>query len=63
MVSPLKALQTCVQGVMEGLIVLDRCVYLWEQGLQAEALPLFDEDMSPRCVAVLATRYNTHLNL
>ena len=51
--------QTCVQGVLEGLVLLDRCVYLWELGLKAEAVPLFDEDISPRCVAVMATRTHT----
>eukprot|EP00731_Ephydatia_muelleri_P016965 Em0010g63a len=55
-VEPFTALQTCVQGVIEGLIVLDRCVFLWEQGLQAEMVPVFDEDISPRCIALLATR-------
>eukprot|EP00731_Ephydatia_muelleri_P016959 Em0010g57a len=31
-VEPFTALQTCVQGVIEGLIVLDRCVFLWSKG-------------------------------
>lgn len=55
-VEPFTALQTCMQGVLEGLVVLDRCVYLWEQGIQTEIVPVFDEDISPRCTALLASR-------
>ena len=46
----------CMQGALESLVLLDRCMYLRERGVKAELVPVFDEVTSPRNVALLAFR-------
>ncbi|XP_042295893.1 protein RRNAD1 isoform X3 [Sceloporus undulatus] len=42
--------------VVETLILLDRMIYLQEQGFQCELLPLFDPHFSPRNLVLLAAK-------
>ena len=43
-----------MQGVLESLVVVDRLIFLQEAGLTAECVAVFDEDISPRNIAILA---------
>ncbi len=45
-----------MQGALESLVLLDRLVCAREWGLQAELVPVFDEELSPRNMALLAYR-------
>lgn len=49
----MQALQVCMQGVLESLVLLDRLVCMQEWGVRAELLPLFDEVLSPRNMALV----------
>ena len=51
---PLQALQVCMQGILESLIVIDRLMFLQENRLTPDVIPVFDEDISPRNLAILA---------
>uniref|UniRef100_A0A1B6MMQ1 Methyltransferase domain-containing protein n=2 Tax=Graphocephala atropunctata TaxID=36148 RepID=A0A1B6MMQ1_9HEMI len=54
-------LRLCVAPAIEGLIMLDRLLYLREQGVQdAYLTQLFDPVVSPRCYAIVA--FNKTLN-
>ena len=56
-VEPTTFLQYCLQGVLETLILTDRVAFLREMGVyDCEAVPLFDDELSPRNVALVATR-------
>eukprot|EP01114_Cavostelium_apophysatum_P023889 TRINITY_DN9151_c0_g1_i1.p1 TRINITY_DN9151_c0_g1~~TRINITY_DN9151_c0_g1_i1.p1 ORF type:complete len:575 (-),score=129.37 TRINITY_DN9151_c0_g1_i1:21-1745(-) len=56
------ALQMCLAPILETLIVLDRMIYICEQGVEAGvaisagALPIFDPSVSPRNLALLAVK-------
>ena len=46
-----------MQRPMESLILLDQLLYvreLTQDGVTAQLVPLFDEALSPRCIAILA---------
>lgn len=45
-------LQAFLQYLIEMTIVCDRLLYLHENGLSPTAIELFDENLSPRCVAI-----------
>ena len=45
-----------MQGVLESLVLLDRQSFLIEHKLAAELVPIFDDNISPRNMALLATR-------
>ena len=45
-----------MQGVLENLLVIDRCHFLSEGGFWAEPLALFDAELSPRNVAIAVAR-------
>jgi len=49
-----QALQVCMQGILESLIVIDRLMFLQENRLTPDVIPVFDEDISPRNLAILA---------
>ena len=51
-----QALQVCMQGVLESLVLLDRRSFLKEHQLAADLVPVFDDNISPRNMALLATR-------
>jgi hypothetical protein len=52
-----QGLQTCIQGVLEGLILKDRLAVLLERGIHsAKLVPTFDPYISPRNIALVATR-------
>ncbi|XP_060573423.1 probable methyltransferase-like protein 25 [Ruditapes philippinarum] len=54
LIEPLTALQYLLQPVLESLIYMDRKQWLCEQGLQADIIPVFDELISPRNLALVA---------
>ncbi|XP_045184754.2 uncharacterized protein LOC123542814 [Mercenaria mercenaria] len=54
LIEPLTALQYLLQPVIESLIYLDRKQWLCEQGLHADVIPVFDELISPRNLALVA---------
>ena len=46
-----------LEAVVEEVIVLDRCVTLLEEGCaRVYKVPLFDERVSPRCFAIVASK-------
>ena len=44
-----------MQGVMETLLLIDRLTFLRERGLSPILLPLFDDLVSPRNIAIVTT--------
>jgi len=42
--------------VVENIILLDRMLYLQEQGMQVKMLPIFDASISPRNVVIIGER-------
>ncbi|XP_078579621.1 methyltransferase-like protein 25B [Branchiostoma floridae x Branchiostoma japonicum] len=50
------ALQVLLQPVLETLVTVDRCLYLQEQGLKTEVVPIFDDSISPRNLVIIAER-------
>ncbi|XP_064645436.1 probable methyltransferase-like protein 25 [Lineus longissimus] len=55
-IEPITALQVILQPVIESLITIDRVIYLNERGIPAEIVPLFDEFVSPRNLAIIAKK-------
>uniref|UniRef100_A0A803SNG3 Methyltransferase like 25B n=1 Tax=Anolis carolinensis TaxID=28377 RepID=A0A803SNG3_ANOCA len=49
--------------VVETLLLLDRMIYLQEQGFQCELLPLFDPHFSPRNLVLLAAKSKARSDL
>ncbi len=45
-----------MQKVLETIILIDRVEYLKENGLDAELVPVFDVEVSPRTFAIVAKR-------
>ena len=45
-------LQLFLQYLLEGLVTLDRLLYLEENGLYPKAFTIFDEKISPRCTVI-----------
>ena len=45
-----------MQRPMESILLLDSVLHLREAGMEAQLVPVFDEALSPRCMAVLAIR-------
>ena len=44
-----------MQGAMEGLVVADRVTFLQERGFTPAVVPLFDDLVSPRNIAIVTT--------
>ncbi|KAI1726193.1 methyltransferase domain-containing protein [Ditylenchus destructor] len=53
-VEPFTALQFCIQALLESLILGDRILYLQENGISAELQPVFQSNVSPRNMAIVA---------
>lgn len=49
-------LQFALQPVLETVILLDRVLYLRENNVDAYVMPVFDDHVSPRSLAVIATK-------
>ena len=49
-----QALQAIIQPVIEQLLLNDRIAYLIEQNLESKLVRLFDSNVSPRCICILA---------
>lgn len=57
LVEPLTGLQLALQPVLEALVLLDRVMWLRESNISKVWLqPLFDPELSPRCVALCAVK-------
>ncbi|XP_021342817.1 methyltransferase-like protein 25 isoform X2 [Mizuhopecten yessoensis] len=55
-IEPLTALQYLLQPVLEGLINTDRAQYLHDHDITAEIVPIFDEIISPRNLALISVK-------
>ncbi|CAH1446302.1 unnamed protein product [Lactuca virosa] len=55
------SLRAALGPVLETLILLDRLLFLQEQGVEAFMLPIFDPTLSPRNIALIATKNNKRL--
>ena len=55
MIDAFQSLKLAMQPVIETMILLDRSEYLKEQGFDVELKPIFDENISPRNMAIVAT--------
>ncbi|XP_065884444.1 probable methyltransferase-like protein 25 isoform X2 [Dysidea avara] len=55
-IEPFTALQVCLQGVLEHLVMLDRLLYLKEHDLSSHHKAVFDDCISPRSVAIISHR-------
>ncbi|PKI49139.1 hypothetical protein CRG98_030485 [Punica granatum] len=57
-IGPYWSLRAAIGGVLETLILLDRLLFLQEQGIPLKAfmLPIFDPSLSPRNVAIVAMK-------
>ena len=42
--------------LIETVLLLDRCIYLTEQGLECGLAPVFDSDLSPRNFVIISTK-------
>lgn len=51
----------CMQGVLESLLVADRTVFLQERGLTPMVVPLFDDLISPRNMAIIVSQQHWRL--
>ena len=49
-------MQVLLQPVLETLIVVDRALYLMEAGVKVDVLPVFDEYVSPRNLAIIGIK-------
>lgn len=52
----LSTLRSVLGPLVEYLVLLDRCIYIRELGYESRLIALFNRDISPRNVAVLATK-------
>ncbi|XP_050944104.1 uncharacterized protein LOC103487650 isoform X4 [Cucumis melo] len=61
LIGPYWSLRAALGPVLETCILLDRLLFLQEQGgsLEAILLPVFDPDLSPRNVAIIARKVGT----
>lgn len=60
LIGPYWSLRAALGPLLETLILLDRLLFLQEQGsaLEAYLLPIFDPSISPRNVAIIAKKIN-----
>jgi hypothetical protein len=52
----IKALQVLIQPILENLILNDRIAYLLENKVNARLISVFDDEISPRSICILAER-------
>lgn len=52
----LDSLQSSIQGLCENVVLLDRVVFLREQGVDCRAYRVTDDRISPRCYALVANK-------
>ncbi|GAB1599508.1 methyltransferase-like protein 25B [Argonauta hians] len=55
-IEPITCLQVLLQPVLETLVHYDRLAFLQENGCQASLVPLFDEQISPRNIMIVAEK-------
>lgn len=62
-IGPYWSLRAAMGPILETLILLDRLLFFQEQESLVEAfmLPIFDPALSPRNVAIIATKVNTEM--
>lgn len=51
-----QSLKLAMQPVLESLILFDRCAFLIENNCKVDVIPIFDELISPRNVAIIAKK-------
>ncbi|KAK2191903.1 hypothetical protein NP493_43g06009 [Ridgeia piscesae] len=56
-IEPFTALQVALQPVLESLVVLDRLQFLHEHDISATAVPIFDDEISPRNLALVGWKH------
>lgn len=63
LIGPYWSLRAALGPLLETLILLDRLLFLQEQGstLEAYLLPIFDPSISPRNVAIIAKKIDKGL--
>lgn len=49
-------LRWILASVIESIIVIDKVLYLYENGCEVEVIKLFDSDISPRCIVILSNK-------
>jgi hypothetical protein len=52
----LTGLQLFLQVLVEGFVLLDRLLFLWDKELSSHIVEVFDASQSPRCRAILSTK-------
>ncbi|KAK7466607.1 hypothetical protein BaRGS_00033406 [Batillaria attramentaria] len=55
-IEPFTCLQVILQPVLESLVLLDRQCWLQENGFHADIVPIFQEEISPRNLALVSTK-------
>lgn len=55
-------LQVILQPVLEALVAKDRVEFLKEAGLHADVLAMFDDSISPRNCAIVASRDSSSID-
>lgn len=55
-VEPFTALQVLLQPLLESLIISDQVLYLTETGISSHVVAMFDDLISPRNLAIVATK-------
>lgn len=53
-------LRFCLSSVLERAILEDRREYLRQNGYESQIVPLFDPEISPRNLAIIAHRMTSH---
>lgn len=54
MIEILAAFQNTIQSICENIILLDRVVFMKEKGFEAMVEKVTDDEISPRCLALVA---------
>ncbi|XP_062510529.1 probable methyltransferase-like protein 25 [Corticium candelabrum] len=57
LVEPFTALQVLIQPLLESLIITDRLIYLIENGNSSKMIAMFNDIISPRYIALVATKH------
>ena len=51
-----QGLQVSIQPVLESIILIDRIIFLREAGIGAKLVPIFEDHISPRNLAIVAIK-------
>ncbi|XP_041465367.1 protein RRNAD1-like [Lytechinus variegatus] len=56
-------LRSMMGPIVESLLLLDRVLYLFDQGIESKLVPVFDASISPRNFALVAIKDDDHIKL